>query len=87
MARRGKQQVHIDSQTLCLKPGGDGGKIQILDLNYEDGEGQSKIATMNEDKAQILLDIFFPPPPASSSVPQDCVYPDLVDMTHELNTE
>lgn len=50
---------------------GDGGLSRIPTLRRPDGTS----ADTNEEKSAALAQTFFPPPPATSSVPEDAIYP------------
>ena len=56
-------------------PIGDGGRTSIPALKYQNPQGDIIEAVTNEEKSQILARSFFPPPPDTSTVPRDAVYP------------
>lgn len=55
-------------------PSGDGSKARIPTLKATDREGNTVVASSNEDKSRLLAQMLFPPPPERSSVPADQVY-------------
>jgi ribonuclease HI len=56
-------------------PAGDGGKTRIPTLKATGADGEMQEATTNQEKSDMLLNAFFPPPPELTSVPQDYRYP------------
>src|SRR5260221_4521707 len=58
------------------QPVGDGGSPRIPTLHTKDGEGVERETRSSEDKASLFANTFFPPPPATSSVPPNYAYPD-----------
>jgi hypothetical protein len=55
-------------------PIGDGGRTSIPALKSQNPQGDIIEAVTNEEKSQLLARSFFPPPPDTSTVPQDAVY-------------
>jgi ribonuclease HI len=62
---------------------GDGGLSRIPTLKRPDGS----TADTNEEKSTALAQAFFPPPPATSSVPEDFEYPDAVPTPTPLTLD
>ena len=61
---------------------GEGGaKTRIPTLQIKDQDGTVTYAQMNSDKAHHIARSFFPPPPASPSIPADPRLPDPVPYT------
>ena len=60
-------------------PPGDRGWSRIPMLNGKANDGTPVIATTNQEKGELLAKILFPPPPESSSVPDDFNYPEPVE--------
>ena len=56
-------------------PVGDGGSPRIPTLKVEDADGSVREVNDGQEKAHAFTNIFFPPPPATSSVPEDASYP------------
>ncbi|KIK13673.1 hypothetical protein PISMIDRAFT_17820 [Pisolithus microcarpus 441] len=59
-------------------PTGDGSKTRIPTLRRADENGNTTIASSNEDKSRLLAQTLFPPPPTQSSVPEGHGYPEPV---------
>ena len=57
-------------------PTGDGSRARIPTLVGKDAEGNATAASTNEEKGEMLAKMLFPPPPATSSVPDDIDYPE-----------
>ena len=53
----------------------DGGQARIPNLHIAADNGTTRVATDNKDKARVLCNTFFPPPPTSTNVPNDPDYP------------
>ena len=60
-------------------PIGDGGRTSIPALKSQNTQGDIIEAVTNEEKSQLLARSFFPPPPDTSTVPRDAVYPTPVE--------
>ena len=56
-------------------PVGDGGKSRILTLKVKNEDGTLREVAANNEKAETLHKIFFPPKPDASSVPERYQYP------------
>jgi len=61
-------------------PYGDGGRTSIPALKIHSPNGTSLEAITNDEKSHALACAFFPPPPASSTVPQGYNYPPAVEQ-------
>jgi hypothetical protein len=67
---------------------GEGGaKTRVPILHTETQDGETLYARSNEDKARIIAKSFFPPPPASSSVPHNYRYPKPVSYKPKFTKE
>ena len=58
------------------EPVGDGGSPRIPTLWIKDGQGGERQVNDSKDKADIFAKLFFPPPPADSTVPANYEYLD-----------
>ncbi|KAG9221604.1 hypothetical protein CCMSSC00406_0006763 [Pleurotus cornucopiae] len=56
-------------------PGTDGGALRMPALRHKVGGREARV-TENAEKAKIFYKLFYPPPPAQSSVPKDPEYPE-----------
>jgi len=68
-------------------PGGDGGKTRIPTLKKMNLEGQTTLASTNEEKSEILAQALFPPPPAETTVPADYLYPEPAEKWTEITQD
>ena len=68
-------------------PPGDGGRTRIPTLNGKADDGSTIIATTNQEKGELLAKTLFPPPPESSSVPANFVYPDPAEKWTPITRE
>ena len=67
---------------------GEGGaKTRIPTLHTESQNGETRTARSNEEKARVIADSFFPPPPANTSVPRDYRYPKPVAYKPKFTRE
>ena len=67
---------------------GEGGaKTRVPILHTKDQLGVDCTARSNEDKARVIAESFFPPPPATTSVPPDFRYPKPVAYRAKFTKE
>ena len=74
---------YIDSPTA----GEGGARTRVPTLHAKDRNGEDIMVRSNEGKARVIADSFFPPPPATSSVPPDYRYPEPVAYKAEFTKE
>jgi hypothetical protein len=58
-----------------LSPSADWGRTSIPVLKTKSADNMLNEATTNDQKSKALVETFFPPPPSTSTVPQDFAYP------------
>jgi len=68
-------------------PGGDRGKSCIPTLKTRSSDGNETLAATNEEKSALLAHTLFPPPPATSSVPDTYQYPEPVEEWTEITLD
>jgi Endonuclease-reverse transcriptase len=84
---------NADSSTIwtankyITNPAGDGDQSRIPTLKVKGNDGFTREVNMNEGKAKVLAEVFFPPKPATSSVPQEFSYPDLLPSPLPITEE
>ena len=58
---------------------GEGGaRTRVPTLHTKSLDGETQVARSNEEKARVIAESFFPPPPATTSVPRGFKYPNPV---------
>jgi len=81
-----QQDVYTASR-YATSPPGDGGRTSIPTLKSKNMRGETIEVTSNEDKSKTLAQAFFPPPPPTSTVPQDFDYPDPITPFSPITNE
>ena len=69
------QETIYTANKFITTPYGDGGRTSVPVLNFKTPDGTPGEAITNEEKSKALARSFFPPPPATSTVPQGFNYP------------
>jgi hypothetical protein len=69
--------IWIANKYLNAEPG-NGGLTHIPTLKTQTPNGRQTEAITNEDKSTTLAKTFFPPPPVTSTVPTDYLYPEAL---------
>ena len=86
LEHKDSEDIWIANKYINLEPNQSGPScIPTLDIKWRDGTISE--AKMNEQKALVLAETFFPPPPAESAIPDDFIYPELVPSPGSITEE
>ena len=66
---------------------GDGSRARVPTLTRKDEQGNIDTASTNEEKGEMLAKMLFPPPPETSSVPADPIYPEPAESWTPITQE
>ncbi len=69
------------------EPIGDGGSPRIPTLKVKDNNGREIEVNENMDKATHFVKSFFPPPPTTTSIPKEYIYPQPLPDPPEITTD